>query len=385
MHQATSLLNHIYCAANRAVSTATLTLALGPAVLSGGARAEIIVGQSIARTGPVAAQGEATIKGILAYVSRINRNGGVKGDTLVLKTLDGGGDDKRALADVRQLADEAVVALFGMMEGGPCKTLIPYASDAKVPLVACMAGAAPLRTPCMRYVFPLRAGHADELEVLPSAATRLGYKKNAFIHSDTETGRLNLSNLIRAAVARDMVFTLPLIASSKTDISALVDQIIVSEPDIVVNHGSDSLFAPAIRETRSRSNRPMFYVVRSGGGEMARLAGPAYKRVTMSQIALFPKSRSTAIQRAYQDNLKSLYSNELYGRSSIEGYRSAAVLVEALRRAKTPVTRQGLVTSFESLRPLDPGGYSVHYTPTEHAGSQIVDATMIVDGGEFVR
>jgi branched-chain amino acid transport system substrate-binding protein len=360
-------------------------VALSSVVLSNRAFAEIVVGQSIARTGPLAAQGEAAIKGILAYVSRVNRNGGIKGQPLLVKTLDDGGDDKRALANARQLTDEGVVALFGMMEGGPCTTLIPYASDAKIPLVACMAGAAPLRKPFNRYVFPVRAGHAEEFEVLLSAAKQFGHKKIAFIHSDSENGRLHLANLTRAAVAREMVVALPLTVSSKPDISALVDKIISEEPDIVVNHGSYSLFASVIRETRARSNKPAFFAVNSGGGELARLAGAAGRGVTMSQIAPYPKSRSTPIQRAYQDDLKAAYPDEPFGWSSMEGYLSAAVLVEALKRAKAPVTREALVKSFESLGQFDLGGYAVRYATNEHAGSKFVDTTMIVDGGEFVR
>jgi branched-chain amino acid transport system substrate-binding protein len=369
----------------RAVFVMLVAVALSSTVFPNWAFAEIVVGQSIARTGPLAAQGEATIKGILAYVNRVNRSGGVKGQPLLVKTLDDGGDDKRALANARQLTDEGVVALFGMMEGGPCTTLIPYASDARIPLVACMAGAAPLRKPFNRYVFPVRAGHAEEFEVLLSAAKRFGHKKIAFIHSDSENGRLHLANLTRAAVAREMVVTLPLMVSSKPDVSALVDKIISEEPDIVVNHGSYSLFASVIRETRTRSNKPAFFAVNSGGSELARLAGAAAKGVTMSQIAPFPKSRSTAIQREYQDDLKSAYPNEPYGWSSMEGYLSAAVLVQALKRSKGAVTRETLVKSFEALGQIDLGGYAVRYSPNEHAGSTFVDTTMIVDGSQFVR
>jgi ABC-type branched-subunit amino acid transport system substrate-binding protein len=70
--------------------------------------------------------------------------------------------------------------------------------------------------------------------------------------------------------------------------------------------------------------------------------------------------------------------------TAMEGYVSARIMTEALRRAGKNPTRESLVQAFESLR-LDLGGFRVAYSPTTRTGSDFVDLTMISKGGKFIR
>ena len=347
--------------------------------------AVILIGQSIARSGPLALQGEAIVKGTLAYVNRINASGGVNGERVVLKTLDDGGDAKRTVDNARVLIGEGAVALYGMAEGGPCSALLPVITAAKIPLIACMAGSPQLRDPFNRYVFPVRAAHLDEFASLLSTAAGLGNKTVALIHSDSETGRLHLANVTRLSRQRGMEMVLPIAVAGKPDITAIARQLVASNVDVVLNHGSYSSYAELIRETRALGPRPLFLAVNSGGQELARLAGTSRKGTIMSQIAPFPNSRATPIQRSYEDDLKKSFPDEPFGWSSMEGYLSAVVLVEGLKRAGKQVTHEGLVTAFEKMGRFDLGGYEVKYGPNDRTGSTFVDITVIKADGTFVR
>ncbi len=370
----------------RAVASSLLgCLFVASATAPMSANAEILIGQSIARSGSLAPQGEAMVKGTLAYVNRINASGGVNGERIVLKTLDDGGDAKRTVDNARVLIGEGAVALFGMIEGGPCTALLPVITEAKIPLIACMAGSPQLRDPFNRYVFPVRAAHLDEFASLLSTAAGLGNKTVALIHSDSETGRLHLANVTRLSTQRGMQMVLPISVSGKPDIKAIAKQLVASNVDVVLNHGSYSSYAELIRETRALSPRPLFLAVNSGGQELARLAGSASKGTIMSQIAPFPNSRGTSVQRTYEDDLKKSFPGEPFGWSSMEGYLSAVVLVEGLKRAGKRVTREGLVTAFEKLGRFDLGGYEVKYGPNDRTGSTFVDITIIRSDGTFIR
>ena len=374
---------------SRGRRTAMLTL-LGGIVLvlataGPSANAVILIGQSIARSGSLAPQGEAIVKGTLAYVNRINASGGVNGERIALKTLDDEGDAKRTVENARLLIGEGAVALFGMIEGGPCTALLPVITEAKIPLVACMAGSPQLRDPLNRYVFPVRAAHLDEFASLLSTAAGLGNKTVALIHSDSETGRLHLANVTRLAKQRGMEVVLPISVSGKPDVKAIAKQLVASNVDVVLNHGSYSSYAELIRETRALGPRPLFLAVNSGGQELARLAGSVSKGTIMSQIAPFPNSRGTSVQRTYEDDLKKSFPGEPFGWSSMEGYLSAVVLVEGLKRAGKRVTREGLVTAFEKTGRFDLGGYEVRYGPNDRTGSTFVDITLIKADGTFVR
>ena len=69
----------------------------------------------------------------------------------------------------------------------------------------------------------------------------------------------------------------------------------------------------------------------------------------------------------------------------MEGFISAKVLVEGLRRAGRKLTREGFVHALESIRKLDLGGVLITYSPDDHTGSEFVEMTMIGRGGRFVR
>ncbi len=373
------------CGRSAAASSLLGCIAFALASASMPANADILIGQSIARSGSLAQQGEAIVKGSLAYINRINASGGVNGERIVLKTLDDGGDSRRAVDNARQLIGEGVVVLFGMAEGGPCTAILPVVTEAKIPLVACMAGSPQLREPFNRYVFPVRAAHLDEFASLLSTAAGLGNKTVALIYSDSENGRLHLANVTRVAKERGMEMLLPIAVPGNPDMKAIAKRLVASKVDVVLNHGGYSSYADLIRETRALGPRPLFLAVNSGGQELARLAGPAGKGTIMSQIAPFPNSRATPVQRKYEDDLKKSFPGEPFGWSSMEGYLSAVVLIEGLKRAGRHPTHEVLVTAFEKMGRVDLGGYEVKYGPNDRTGSTFVDITFIKADGKFIR
>jgi len=73
--------------------------------------------------------------------------------------------------------------------------------------------------------------------------------------------------------------------------------------------------------------------------------------------------------------------------TGLEGYIAARALVEGLRRAGRDLTREGLIRALESITPAnyEGGGFSLHFTPTDHSGSDFVDLTAIGAGGRFIN
>jgi hypothetical protein len=69
----------------------------------------------------------------------------------------------------------------------------------------------------------------------------------------------------------------------------------------------------------------------------------------------------------------------------MEGFISAKVLVEGLRRAGRNLTREGLIRGLESMKKVDLGGVMVTYGPDDHSGSEFVELTMIDKQGRFIR
>ena len=65
---------------------------------------------------------------------------------------------------------------------------------------------------------------------------------------------------------------------------------------------------------------------------------------------------------------------------ALEGFASAKVLLEALRRAGPKPTRAKVLAALESLRGYDLGGLEISYSPQDHSGIDFADLAIISDG-----
>jgi ABC-type branched-subunit amino acid transport system substrate-binding protein len=74
-----------------------------------------------------------------------------------------------------------------------------------------------------------------------------------------------------------------------------------------------------------------------------------------------------------------------YNFSAMEGFLTAKVMVEGLRRAGKDLTREGLISALEKMQDVDLGGFYVGYSPSNRAGSKFVDLTIISHDGKFLR
>ena len=107
--------------------------------------------------------------------------------------------------------------------------------------------------------------------------------------------------------------------------------------------------------------------------------GDASKGVIVTQV--FPNERSVAnpMVKEALGMARAKGMNEL-SPASLEGFASAKVLVEGLRRAGPKPTRARVVAALESIRGYDIGGLEVSYSPTDHSGIDFADLSIISDG-----
>jgi ABC-type branched-subunit amino acid transport system substrate-binding protein len=71
--------------------------------------------------------------------------------------------------------------------------------------------------------------------------------------------------------------------------------------------------------------------------------------------------------------------------AGMEGFMSAKVLVEGLRRAGPDLTRERLVTALEGMRDYDLGGILISYSPARHTGSSFVEMSIVSSTGKLIR
>src|ERR1700681_4890037 len=97
----------------RALLSALLFAVAGSVAAQGVTDSQILLGQSVALTGPAQQLGHDMQLGANLYFNQVNARGGVNGLKIVLKTLDDGYEADRAAANTKKLIyDEKVFALF---------------------------------------------------------------------------------------------------------------------------------------------------------------------------------------------------------------------------------------------------------------------------------
>ena len=69
----------------------------------------------------------------------------------------------------------------------------------------------------------------------------------------------------------------------------------------------------------------------------------------------------------------------------LEGYVSAKIFAEALRRAGKNLSREAFVGAMETLQSYDLGGVIANYSPTDRAGLTFVDLAVVSSGGKLLR
>jgi ABC-type branched-subunit amino acid transport system substrate-binding protein len=118
--------------------------------------------------------------------------------------------------------------------------------------------------------------------------------------------------------------------------------------------------------------------------EELKLLGPRYAEgVIVTQVVPPVESHSTAVLK-YKAALENYFPGEAPDYVSLEGYLSATVLVEALRRAGRSVDTERLVNAFEGIRSLELGiGSLITFGIAEHQGSHKVWGTQLDAQGQY--
>jgi ABC-type branched-subunit amino acid transport system substrate-binding protein len=104
----------------------------------------------------------------------------------------------------------------------------------------------------------------------------------------------------------------------------------------------------------------------------------------VSQVSPYPFSGTIPITKEFLDIIKGK-KDVSASYSSMEGFISAKVLVEGLKRAGPKPTREKLIAGLESMNRYDMGGVDVTYGPNNRTGTTFIDITIISKNGKFVR
>lgn len=348
---------------------------------------EILIGQFAAISGPSAQLGLRMQLGMQAYFSAINAQGGVNGRAIKLVTRDDGYEPEKAAAAVKALIHEdRVFALAGSVGTPTGLAALPILSEEQVPLVGMFTGAQALREPFNRNVFHVRASYFDETERIVQHLTTLGIKKIAVFYQNDAYGKAGLEGVTRALGKRQLKsVSAATVERNTVDVAAAVETLVKSEPEAIVQIGAYKACAALIKQARAKGYGGQFFNVSFVGSRaLADELGDAGQGVVISQVVPFPFAQGIPIVREYQLRMTEAGQKD-FDFSSLEGYLTARVLVEGIRRAGKNLSRDALIAGLESMHDVNLGGFTITYGGKDHQGSNFTDLTIIGRGGKFIH
>lgn len=348
---------------------------------------QVLVGQFAAFTGPAAQLGERLKVGIEAYFRLVNAQGGVNGRQLKLVTRDDGYEPEKSKQAVKALIEEdKVFALIGSVGTPTGIAAVPILTEAKVPLVGMFTGAEALRQPFNRQVFHVRGSYFDETERMVQHLTSLGLKKIAVFYQNDAYGKAGLEGVERALARRQLKpVALGTVERNTVDVAKSVTTLVAAQPEAIVQISAYKSCAAFIKQARAKGFGGQFFNVSFVGAKaLADELGEAGAGVVISQVVPFPYGTSIPIVREYQQVMTEAGQKD-YDFSSMEGFLTAKVFVEGLKRAGRNPTRDALIGGLESMHDWQLGGFTVSYGPRDHVGSSFIDVTTIGRDGRFIR
>ena len=347
---------------------------------------EIKLGQTAAMTGVASALTMEFNQGALACFEAVNREGGVNGRKISVKTLNDEFKPEPAAANTKALIEQdKVFALFGYRGTAGTTASLPIFTAAKVPVVGTTSGVWPLRQPVPPYLFHVRASTIDEVETAVRQVTNQGIIRIAIAYQDDGYGKEALGALQSSMKSRNLTIAVAAPVPRNTDdVAAAAKAVAASGAQAVVMAMQSKPAAKFVSEVRKAGAGTQFIALSVAGGLFADL-GPAAEGVLVVQVTPTPFIATAApIVKEYQEAMKKVDA-KVFSYGSMEGYIAAKAVVRGLIKAGKELTREKFITAMESMKGEDLGGFTLNYGPSNHNGSGFVDITMLRKDGSFAR
>ena len=386
---------------------------LGATMSSGVTDSEIVLGMSAAFSGPSRGLGIELFRGASAYFEHVNRNGGVRGRKIVLKTYDDGYQPDPAVKNTLTLMlEEEVFALFGFV-GTPTVTrvlpMLKKFQERQIYLFFPFTGAQPQREPPYGgFAFNLRASYRQETAGLVQNFVDIGRKRIAVFYQADAYGRSGWAGVRQALkpYGERIVGEATYRRGSKFT-GVMRDQVEIlkaTRPDAVICIGAYAACAAFLRDAVDLGlqvpianvsfvgSENLLNLITQGRDDGERYTDllvnsqvvPSYHDTSIPAVKQYQELMALYAPSAPQELLKESYTPFSHSFVSLEGFLDAKMMVEILDRLGERPERGALEEAVFSITEYDLGiGEAVSFGPERRQGLQKVYYT-VVDEGRFV-
>ena len=362
---------------------AALALARRPVRAAG---APLVIGQSVALSGPLAASGRSYGAGATLAFSALDERGGIDGRPLRWVRLDDAGDPARARANLRRLAaDPQALALFGGFGSLGPDEIGPLLQDSGLPALGGARVADSVRARCGDAGFFVRASHAQEAAALARHLASLGLQRVAIAHLATPFGQEGLK-LVADALARQGLqlagsAALTSDAATAQEASRKLLAMAPAPQAIVLFTGGAQAAAMMAAAASLRRQPPFFGLSVVGDEDLPRQIGAPARGLVITQPVPSPWKEHGRLMEDYRSRAQA--AGVTLGYASLAGWIDAQVMIEALRRCNGLLTRTHLTNSLRLLQ-MQLASMRIDFSRHEGGGSRYVELVQISESGRYL-
>jgi branched-chain amino acid transport system substrate-binding protein len=336
--------------------------------------------------------------GIDAAFNRTNEAGGVEGRMLKLIAADDGFEPTRTAEAMKQLYEkDQVFGIIGNVGTATAAVAVPYALERRMLFFGGFTGANVIRhDPPDRYVFNYRASYAEETD----AAVRYFVKMRripprqiaVFAQHDAggDAGFAGVAKSFRSLGFSDSGILRLNYERNTVDVDDAVNQLKAQKVPIkaVVMISAYRPAARFIEKTRDLFPGMLYsnisFVGATALADELMLLGPRYASGAIVTQVVPSVSGYSSIVLEYKTAIAKYFPGEAPDYVSLEGYVSANILIQALKRCGPQLDTEKLIDVLENTRQLDLGlGAQLGFGRAEHQASHKIWGTALDETGKY--
>lgn len=340
---------------------------------------EIRVGGLFDLTGPSHESCVPYADGIRRYIEFVNERGGINGRRVRLLDLDYGYLIPRAEVAYEKLVEEEKVHVILGWGTGDSERLRPLLARDRIPFMSASYSAKLGVIADAPFNFLIGVTYSDQMRIVlrylaDQWQDRSRRPRVAFLYSDSEFGRSPIAAGRSYAASRGMELVaeemLPVDAREAGEQLARIGR---KKPDFVVVHELAWAGSVALKGARQmRLPARLIGLNWCVDEKVVALAGEAAEGYLGVAPFLFTDAELPGIREIVSYNRAKGIGTEGYILRYLQGWTTAKVMLEGVRRAGSDLSGTGIRRGLESIREFDTGGITapITFTPADHVGSK---------------
>jgi branched-chain amino acid transport system substrate-binding protein len=349
--------------------------------------AQVVVGQVGPMSGLEANQGRAYAAGMQLLFNNVNKAGGVNGHTFTLVRKDDGGRPEDTVNVTKQmLADDKPMVLAGFFGNRNISDLVAAGllEKEKIVLVGYRSAEIRAETPLL---YNVRANLRDEINKLTEHLATIGITRLGLFYEDGPGAPALIAAAEEAAKnAKASITSKASYPAGTARVSPAIDTFMKSTPQAIIMVSSGAAAAGFIEQYRAGGGAAQLFAHSGADIEQLskRLAEEQMQGVAIAQVTPSPYKIAGRLAKEFSDTVAKSDKLEVpVSYAMMEGYITAKVIVEAVRRQGARPTREGMVAALDGITNYDLGGYVVSYKPGVRTGSKFVELSIISGAGKI--